>query len=233
MSVADLALVQEKVGASVGHSETASPSTERFGARHRDPYGIWLVTITAAMLTAVFITAWLLTSLGGNTAATIAAAAVSVVAFLAVVAAIRELADARTFRMLCSLIVTVVACLAIVGASWTGALLRLKVQSSEAAWTHAALCALGNAEHARYSGSGSCAGVQSGRLNLPNLGRVEQISIYPPAVVFRGPNNTTGLIYSPSPGSGQVGCVGHINGPWWQYGGSDAGCPLGMHYTGP
>jgi hypothetical protein len=206
--------------------ETAPPRTEPVGARRRDPHGVWLFTITAAVLAGVFITAWLLSSLGGNTAATLAAGLVSVVAFIIVVIAGRELADGQTFRTLSSLIVTVVACVAIVCASWNGVLLRLKVQGSEGAWSQAVLCALGK------SGSGSCVDVQTGRLNLPSFGRVDEISFETSEVIFRGPNNASGLIYSP--GSSTVGfdeCVGHIGGPWWQYGGDGSGCPLGMHFA--
>jgi hypothetical protein len=216
----------EKLTMVIADLETAPPCTEPFGTRHRDPHGVWLCTITAAMLAGVFLTAWSLTSLGGNTAATLAAALASVVAFIIVVTAGRELADGQTFRTLSSLIVTVVACLAIVCASWNGAFLRLKVQGSEGAWSHAALCAWGK------SGPGSCVGVQAGRLNLPNFGRVDEISVEPSEIIFRGPNNASGLIYSP--GSGQAGfdeCVGHIGGPWWQYGGGGSGCPLGMHFV--
>jgi hypothetical protein len=205
--------------------ETAPTSTEPVGTRHRDPHGVWLFTITAAVLAGVFLIAWLPTSLGGNTAATLAAALASVVAFIVVVTAGRDLADGQTFRTFSSLIVTVVACLAIVCASWSGALLRLKVQGSEGAWSQAVLCALGK------SGPGSCVGVQAGRLNMPSFGRVDEISSGPSEVIFRGPDNASGLIYSP--GSGQVGfdeCVGHIGGPWWQYGGG-GGCPLGMHFV--
>ena len=235
--MADLVLVREKAGDCYAHSETAPPP-ERFGTSHRDPHGVWLFAITAVMLMAVLITAWLLISLGGNAAATFATGLVSIVVFLVVVAAGRLLADGQTFRTLCSLIVTVVVCVSIVWASWTGALLRLKVQSSEGAWTHAALCALDNAANTGWSGysgyprHGSCAGVQSGRLNLPSFGRVERITIEPNSqVIFQGP--TSGLIYSPS--SGQVAedaCVGHISGPWWQIGGDAySGCPIGLRFA--
>jgi hypothetical protein len=211
----------------VADLETAPPITEPFGTRHRDPHGVWLFTITAAVLAGVFITAWLLTSLGGNTAATLAAGSLSVVAFIIVVTAGRELADGQTFRTLSSLIVAVVACLAIVYASWTGVLLTLKVQGSEGAWSQAALCALGK------SAPGSCVGVQTGRLNLPSFGRVDEISFQSSEIIFRGPKNASGLIYAP--GSRKVGfdeCVGHIGGPWWQYGGGGgSACPLGMHFA--
>lgn len=227
MAIADLVSARERVRASLAHLETVPPID---GAKHRDPHGVWLLTITAAMLAGVFITAWLLTSVGGNLAATFAAAAVSVLAFLVVVTASRELADGQTVRTLSSLIATVVVCVSIVIASWSGALLRLKVQSSEGAWTHAALCALDD------SGSASCAGVQSSRLNLPGFGPVVTItSMEPSQIIFEGPHNAYGLIYSPN--AGEVGfdeCVGHISGPWWQYGSGGpcsgpAGLPGEMH----
>ena len=239
VTMADLVLVREKAGDCYAHSET-TPSPERFGTNHRDSHGVWLFTITAVLLAAVFITAWLLTSIGGNAAATFAAALVSIVVFLVVVAAIRVMADGQTFRTLCSLIVTVVVCASIVWASGTGALLGLKVQSSEGAWTHAALCALEyrtNTAWSGYSGSpppnGPCAGVQSGRLILPKIGRVERITVYSdiPQVVFQGAVSV--LIYSPNSGQvGQDACVGHITGPWWQSGGdAQSGCPIGLRFA--
>ena len=217
MAVADLVSARERVRASLGDSETIFP-TERFGTRHRDPHGVWLVTITAATIAGVFVTAWLLTSVGGNLAATFAAGGVSVGALMVVITAGLELANGRDRRRLISLLMTILACVAIVSASWSGALLRLKVLGREGAWSQAARTA--------------CVGYQTRQLNLPSLGRVEQIQCYGGWIIFRGPNSTSGLIYST--GSGQPGfpneCVGHISGPWWQYGGNDcSGWPGEMH----
>jgi hypothetical protein len=191
---------------------------EQLSKRHRDPRGVWLFTITAAMIAGVFVTAWMLTSLGGSVAVTFAAGGVSVVALMVVVTAGLELADGRGRRRLISLLVTIVACVAIMSASWSGALLRLKVVGSEGAWSQAARTA--------------CVGNQNSQLNLPGLGRIEQISCDGGQIIFPGPNRAAGLIYST--GSGQPGfpneCVGHISGPWWHYGGNDcSGWPGEMH----
>jgi hypothetical protein len=198
--------------------ENRPPHPEQLSKRHRDPCGVWLFAITAAMIAGVLVTAWMLTSLGDSIAVTFAAGGVSVVALMVVTTAGLELADGRDRRRLISLLVTVVACVAIMSASWSGALLRLKVLGSEGAWSQA--------------GRTACAGNQTSQLNLPSLGRVEQISCDGGQIIFRGPNNASGLIYST--GSGQPGfpleCVGHISGPWWQYGGNDcSGWPGEMH----
>ena len=118
---------------------------------------------------------------------------------MVVITAGLELADGRGRRRLISLLVTLGACVAIMSASWSGALLRLKVVGSEGAWSQAARTA--------------CVGNRIGQLDLPSLGRVEQISCDGGQIIFPGPNNAKGLIYST--GSGQPGlpneCVGHIS----------------------
>ena len=225
MAMADIVSARERVRASIGHPKNIPP-TPRVGTRSRDPHGLWLLTITAAVLASVFATAWLLTSVGNYLAPTFAAGAVAVVALIVVITAGWELADGWTARTFRALIATALMTVFILTASWSGALLRLKVQGSEEAWTHAALCA------EKDSGSAPCVGVRSRRLNLPSFGRVEKVEMDLSAVIFQGPNDTAGLIYSPDAGEVGFGCVGHISGPWWQYGGNDcSGWPGAMHPT--
>jgi hypothetical protein len=201
--------------------ETRSRHSEQLGKRHRDPRGIWLFTMTAAMIAGVLVTAWMLTSLRGSIAVTFAAGGVSVVALMVVITAGLELADGRGRRRLISLLVTIVACVVIMSASWSGALLRLKVAGSEAAWWQAARTA--------------CVGNQTRQLNLPSLGRVGLVSCNGGLIIFPGPDNASGLIYNT--GSGQPGfpneCVGHISGPWWHFGGNACSGWLGEMHPNP